>query len=107
METLRSDGNAVEVELVEALPKGSATYLDGFAGITMQAGSSGETVAMEIQQREHEINIDRLTGAKGDIIYMDAATRVVSNDSSDIPFMKVTSAKDANDYIWGILLPQS
>jgi hypothetical protein len=47
-----------------------------------------------------------LTGAKGDIIYIDSAGDL-SNDNTDKPFMKVTVAKDSNNYVWGVLLPQS
>ena len=105
-ETLRTDGGAVEVDLTSTVAKGDIAYLDGFRGILMQAGSSGETVAMEIAQRVHEISIGDLTGAKGDIIYMDD-TGALSNDDTDAAFMKVVVAKDGNGYIWGLLLPQT
>lgn len=105
-ETLRSDGKAVEVTLTAPTEKGVQVYLDGFFGITMQAGSSGEDVAIEIAQREHELEVGSgITAAKGDILYIDA-DGAITNDNTDVPFMKVTVAKDANNYVWGILLPQ-
>jgi predicted RecA/RadA family phage recombinase len=105
-ETLRSDGNAVEVTLLSTVAKGTPVILEGFFGITMQAGSSGDTVALEIAQREHEIEVpEGVTGAKGDILYLDS-DGVITNTDTDTPFLKVTLAKDANNYVWGILLPQ-
>lgn len=104
--TLRSDGKAVDVELTETTAKGEVISIDGFFGITMAAGSSGDTVAIEIAQREHEISIPgELTANRGDILYLDSSGAITTTDS-DKPFMKVTVAKDANNYVWGILLPQ-
>ena len=103
---MRSDGKAVEVELTATTEKGTQVYLDDFFGITMQSGSSGEDVAIEIAQREHELVVDsELTGVKGEILYINSDGEI-TNDDTDVPFMKVTVAKDANNYIWGILLPQ-
>ena len=105
--TLRSDGKAVNVTLLSMVEKGTPVHLDGFFGITMSAGSSGDTVAIEVAQREHEVSVGALiTAAKGDILYMNQTTGVLTNTVTDKPFMKVTKAKDANNYVWGILLPQ-
>ena len=113
MESLRSDGNAVEIVyngvnagVTGPVEKGVPVLQDGFFGITMQAASSGETIAIEIQLREHEILIDsRLTAAKGDILYL-STDGTITTTNTDTPFLKVTVAKDANDYVWGVLLPQ-
>lgn len=108
-ETLRSDGKAVDVTLTEAKEKGSVVVLDGFFGITMASGSSGDTVAIEIAQREHEIAVPAdVTANKGDVLYLTSAG--VIDDSSkagNTAFLKVTVAKDSNNYVWGILLPQA
>jgi predicted RecA/RadA family phage recombinase len=106
-DTLRSDGKAVEVTLLSTVSKGELVYLDDFFGITMQAGSSGDIVAIEIAQREHELEVGAgITAAKGDVLYVDGEGEI-TNDSGDTAFMKVTKAKDANNYVWGILLPQA
>lgn len=106
-ETLRSDGKAVDVTLNKTVSKGDVVLQEGFFGITMQAGSSGDTVALEIAQREHEIQVPaNVTAGKGDVLYLDASG-TITNSSSDTPFLKVTEAKDANNYVWGILLPQA
>lgn len=105
-ETLRSDGKAVEVTLTSTVSKGDVVLADGFFGIAMQSGSSGDVVALEIAQREHEIEIPSgLSADKGDILYLNSSGVITTTDS-DTPFMKVTKAKDANNYVWGILLPQ-
>lgn len=106
-ETLRSDGKAVDVTLTSTVSKGDVVLVDGFFGIAMQSGSSGDVVALEIAQREHEIEIpSELSADKGDILYLNSSG-VITTTSSDTPFMKVTKAKDANNYVWGILLPQA
>lgn len=107
-ETLRTDGNAVDVVFTGGTPqeKGTPWVDDGFFGILMAAASSGDTVAMEIAQRVHELVVGSgITAAKGDILYISAA-RAITNTASDTPFMRVVKAKDANNVVWGLLLPQ-
>lgn len=105
-DTLRSDGKAIDIVLTEVVEKGSVVLYNGFFGITMASGSSGDTVAIEIAQREHEIAIpEGLTANVGDILYLSSAG-VITTTNTDKPFMKVTVAKDANNYVWGVLLPQ-
>jgi len=110
MDTLRSDGKAVEVTLLSTKAKGSVVLLEDFFGITMQSGSSGDTVAIEIAQREHEILVPSdVVAAKGAVLYLTPAGVIDDTDNSgaNVAFLKVTKAKDANDYVWGILLPQA
>lgn len=103
---MRSDGNAVEVLATKRYNKGDVVYDGGFFGFAMGSASSGEHIVAEIQQRESEVQIPSgLTGAKGGILYLDS-NGDITETSSDIPFMKTTVAKDANNYVWGILLPQ-
>lgn len=109
-DTFRSDGKAVEVTLLETKAKGSLVLLEGFFGITMQSGSSGDTVAIEIAQRENELLIPAdVTANKGDVLYLTPAGVIDDTDNSgaNVAFLKVTKAKDANNYVWGILLPQA
>lgn len=107
-ETLRSDGKAVDVTVDATITKGDVVYKDGFAGIAMQDAVSGETIALEIAQREHEINIGSVAGAKGAILYITAATGAITATagSGKAPFAKVTVAKDSNNVVWAVLLPQ-
>lgn len=105
---LISDGKAVDVLLTEVVEKGNPVYCDGFFGIAMQSGSSGDTIALEIAQREHQIVVESaVTAVKGDILYIDADGAVSeAYAAGSLAFMKVTRDKDSNDIVWGILLPQ-
>lgn len=106
-ETFRSDGKAVDVTATTTVTKGDAVRIDGFNGIAMQDAVSGETIALEIATREHEINIGAgVTGALGAVIYMTSAGALTNTVGSNTPFCKVTKAKDANNYVWAVLLGQ-
>jgi len=106
METLRSDGKAVDVVVAKAIVKGDVVVAEGFFGIAMNDAASGDTIAIEVAQREHELVVGSgITAAKGAILYVSAAG-VITNTNSDKAFLKVTVAKDSNNYVWGILLPQ-
>lgn len=108
METLRSDGKAVRLTANAVVTKGDVVYLDGFFGVAMHDAVSGEEFEAEIAQREHEINVGQsITAAKGDVLYITSAGAISNSAGGNKPFMKVTVAKDANNYVWGILLPQA
>lgn len=107
-ETFRSDGGAVNVTVTDpsVVKKGDPCYIEGFHGVAMGYASSGEEVSLEIAQREHEFTIaSGVVGNKGMVLYIDT-DGVISNDNSNRPFCKVTVAKDSNNVILAILLPQ-
>ncbi len=107
MSAKRSDGQAVDVVLTAAATKDGLYVVDGFFGIAMQDGVSGDTIALEIAQVENEIVVGSgVTAAKGDVLYVSTAG-VVTNTDTDKAFLKVTVAKDSNNVVWGILLPQA
>jgi hypothetical protein len=107
MASMRSDGKAVDVTLTSTIEKDSPAYVEGFHGIAMTNGSSGDTIALEIALREHEIEVgSSITATKGTILYIDSSGEI-TNTASDTPFMKVTLAKDDSNIVWGVLLPQS
>ena len=107
-ETFRSDGKAVDVTVTQTITKGDVVTADGFNGIALQDAVSGETIAIEIATREHEINIGgSVTGAKGAVIYITSAGVLTNTSAGNKPFCKVTVAKNANNYVWAVLLPQS
>lgn len=114
MDSLRSDGKAVEVVVNANVTKGDfvrkgVNTTEEFFGMAMQDAVSGETIAIEVAQREHEIAIPGgVSAAKGAVLYYDASTGAITATSSgNKAFLKVTVAKDANNYVWGILLPQA
>lgn len=113
METLRSDGKAVDVVysgsnagVTGDIAKGDIVVAEGFFGVAMNNAASGETVALEIAAREHEIKVGSgITAAKGDVLYV-SSTGAITNTDTDKAFLKVTKAKNSSDYVWGIILPQ-
>lgn len=106
-ESLRSDGRAVDVVTVAAVTKGNPAVAQGWHGIAMRSVASGETVALEVAAREHEINVGAVAAAKGAILYLTSAGVVTDVATGNRPFIKVTKAKNAANYVWGILLPQT
>lgn len=104
--TLRSDGKAVEVVVSKAYTKGDVVLEQGFHGIAMENAASGDTIAIEIALREHEVNVGSVAAAKGAVLYLTSAGAISATASGNRPFLKVTLAKDANNYVWGVLLPQ-
>lgn len=106
-ETFRSDGKAVDVTVSAEVEKGDVVLAEGFHGIAMGNAASGEEVALEIALREHEVNVgESVAAAKGAVLYLTAAGAITATVGSNRPFLKVTKAKDANNYVWGVLLPQ-
>lgn len=106
-DTLRSDGKAVDVVVSATVTKGVPIVAEGWHGIPMADAVSGETVALEVATREHELTVDSsVVAAKGDILYLTSAGVIDDSSSGNRPFLKVTVAKDANNVVWGILLPQ-
>lgn len=107
--SLRSDGKAVDIAYNYSTPKekGNPVLIDGFHGILMDNASSGETVAIEIATREHEITVPGgVTAAKGAILYITSAGVITNTKSGNRAFLKVTEAKDSNNIVWGVILPQ-
>lgn len=106
-DAFRSDGKAVDVLVTSAVTKGDVGYVNGFAGIFMADAESGETVALDISQREIEITVaGGVSAAKGAILYIHADGTVDDQSASGTAFLKVTVAKDTNNVVWGIMLPQ-
>jgi predicted RNA-binding protein with TRAM domain len=104
-ETLRSDGNAIDVTIDKTVEKGDVGLFEKFHGIMMETASSGDTVAMEIAQRVHEVNVGEITADKGDLLYLDE-NGDITDTNTDRLFAKVVIAKDANNIAWLLILPQ-
>lgn len=113
-----SDGQAVNVDLLYTVEANQLIVADGWTGITMAAGESGDTIALDIQmgiERQLEVP-SSLSVSKGDIIYLevadvtghtpDSTAYSTSAGSGKIALMKTTSAKDANNVVTGIFLGQ-
>lgn len=110
-----SDGKSVTVSLTSTVPKDQIAYINGFLGIAMQSGDSGDSVVLNIDHREYQFVVPSgLSVSKGDIVYIDTADLTghlpddtawaTSAGSGLIRLFKATSAKDANNIVTGILL---
>ncbi len=113
-----SDGKAVNVDLLYSVEALQIAVVDGWAGITMESGDSGDTIALDIQsgvERQYEVP-STLDVAKGDIVYLevadvtghtpDSTAYSTSAGAGKIALMKATAAKDANNVVTGIMLGQ-
>jgi predicted RecA/RadA family phage recombinase len=106
MDNLVSDGNAVNVVLAQTVTKGQPVFADGFHGVAMTDGVSGDTIAIETSNREFEHEVaGALAVAKGDVLYITTdGTDVVSKTNTGRLFGVATTAKDSNNVIWYKLL---
>jgi predicted RecA/RadA family phage recombinase len=106
-EVMRSDGKAVDITLTQTVEKGDLIVEDKFFGFACAAGVSGDDIALDISLREFEVTVGSgVTAAKGDILYITSAGVITNTSTSNKPCLKVTVAKDSNNVVWGILLPQ-
>lgn len=99
-ETFRQDGKAVDVVVTAAVEKGDPVVAQGFFGIAMGTVASGETVALEVAQRVHALNLGSVAGAKGASIYITSAGVLTATSSGNTLFGKVVRAKDSNNVAW-------
>jgi plastocyanin len=110
-----SDGKSIHVDLTATVVAKQVAYVDGWAGITVTGGDSGETVALNIERQEYQVEVPSgLTVNKGDTIYLDTdevtghtpndAAYTTTSSGTTVPFLKATSDKDANDVVTGILI---
>lgn len=106
--SLYSDGKAVDVVADKAIEKDKLVVVQGFHGIAMANASSGDEVALEIALREHTAVVPAgLAVAKGALLYLTSAGVFSTTASGNRLVGKATSAKDANNVITFVLLPQS
>lgn len=112
-----SDGKSIKVTVPENTTiEASKFYMfDGFFGCAMQSVTTGagETaeIVLNIEQAEYETDQINTADAfnKGDLVYYDAANKVLTtNDGggANRKVGRVTVSKDTNNVIWFILGPQ-
>ncbi len=112
-----SDGKAVHVTLSSTVVKGDVIYAQGWLGVSGGAGDSGDVVANAIAPEEYNFHVGAaLSVAKGQIVYVDVTTLTghlptlagwtTSAGGGVVPLFKATRAKDANNYVTGILLTE-
>jgi hypothetical protein len=112
-----SDGKAVNVDLLYTVEALQIAVVDGWIGVTMESGDSGDTIALEIAQVERQFEVpSTLSVNKGDIVYVEVADVTghtpdstaygTSAGAGKVAFFKATAAKDANNVVTGIMLGQ-
>ncbi len=113
---LESDGKSIQVPLLYEVGAGQLAVVKGWVGIVEVGGASGETVAMNIDQREYQYTVPAgLSVSWGQTVYIEIAdlTGHVPDDSAystsagagKVAAFKATSDKDENNMVTGIQLP--
>jgi hypothetical protein len=110
-----SDGNAVTVRLSATVVANQPAVAQGWLGITVGAGESGEYVALSLEG-EYQFKVPAsLEVSNGDIVRIDI-TDLTGNtpddtaynkdaaSSTNVDFFKATRDKNASDVVTGILL---
>jgi len=108
MGDIRTGGKSVRVTLTSTHQKGDYTVADGFHGLLLDGGSSGDQVAMDISQQVVEVTVaPSVTANVGDILYITDAGVITNTSSGNRAALKVVVAKDANNVVYALQLPQS
>ena len=102
MDNVVGDGQSLNVVLAQTVLKGQPVFADGFHGVAMTNGVSGETIAIETSNREFEHEVaGALAVSKGNVLYITTdGSDVVSKTDTGRTFGVATTAKDANNVIW-------
>lgn len=111
-----SDGKAVNVTLDAGdVVKGAVAVVEGWVGIAGEDADSGETLALIVDDREHQFEVpDGLTVNKGDIVYITVATitghypddeaYTTSAGAGKVALFKATRDKTDDNIVTGIML---
>jgi len=110
-----SDGKALHVALTATVAKSRVVVVESWLGIAANDGVSGDTIAMTVDGREYQFEVPAaLAVAKGAVVYIDiadltghypddAAWNTDGTGTTPIRLFKATMAKDANDFVTGIM----
>ena len=112
-----SDGKAVSVILQAEVNAGQITLAEGWLGVAVRGGKSGDSAALTIDHSEYQLVVPAgLAVSKGDTIYIDStdltghipneSAYATSSGANTLALLKATSDKDANNVVTGILLPE-
>lgn len=112
---LESDGQSVYVTLSASVDAKQVAFIEGWLGITAQAGDEGETIALIVDRREYQFTVPAaLSVSKGATVYVDVTdltghtpdTTAYSTSTGETKqaLCKATAAKDANHIVTGIMV---
>ncbi len=112
---LESDGKSVTVTLSASVDKNQVAYVQGWLGISNDAGESGDTISLSVDRREYQFSVpSTLAVSKGATVYVDVTdlTGHIPDDtayytatgSNRVALFKATAAKDGNNVVTGMLI---
>jgi hypothetical protein len=112
---LESDGKAVLVTVSSTVAKDQLAYVQSWLGIAGDDATSGDTIALSVDQREYQIQVPTaLAVVKGEYIWIDvtdltghipdSTAYYKATGSNRVRFFKATQDQDANDIVTGIML---
>jgi hypothetical protein len=110
-----TDGQSVDVTLEHTITGEKPILVDGIAGLPFESGDSGDTRAIRADGAVYRVQIPAgLTVAIGDTIYVTIASvseheipdaaYTTSSGAGVVPFLRVLSEKDSNNWIDGKLI---
>lgn len=89
---VESHGRGMAVALTATITAERLIYAEGWFGIAEQAGDSGETVGLNIDRQELQIELPAaFAGVKGDSVYIDTA-QVTNHVPDDAAYSKTAGA---------------
>ena len=109
-----SDGLSVAVSLTATVTAKQVAFVEGWLGVTVRAGVSGDSAVLDISPVERQFTVPSGLGAsKGDIVYIDVTdlTGHTPDDSAyalaaaadHVAYFKCTSDQDGTE-VTGIVL---
>ena len=114
---LDNGGSAVNVDLRYTVEAEQVAYVDGFLGITVRSGDSGDTIALTTDHQAYQFTVpSTLSVSKGQTVYVDVTDLTghipddtaysTSSGANKVALFKALENKDANHCVTGILLPE-
>lgn len=112
---LDNDGRAVDVALTATVAANQVAVVEGFVGIAVKGGDSGDTVALTIDDRAYQFTVPAsLSVSKGATVYVDItdltghipddSAYYTASGSNRVALFKALEAKDSNNVVIGKLI---
>lgn len=110
-----SDGKSVEVDLLYTVANMQVAYIEGWLGITVESGDSGNRIALNVDDREYQFSVpSSLSVSKGQIVYVEVADLTghtpddsaysTSSGAGKRALFRATMDKDGNNVVTGKML---
>lgn len=111
-----NEGRSVPVTLTATVTAAQVAVIESFLGVTVGAGESGDTVSLRVDHAAYQFSVPAsLSVSKGTVVYVDV-TDITGHSVDETAYytasganrkalFKAVTAKDANNTVIGILLP--